>query len=325
MNGSLIFRSTAGCGEASLFCGPGVSKRIGVLKLLLLIFLLGIGGGIHAGEGEPERLEAEGVEYAGVWIARGEARAFVALSPWPRVLRYLPRPGAEPMLKAGRSPFGTGIRTWFMEDGEQNPHAFRPSNRPAELLERGPSEVYIRSRWTGLPGYETAVMMQVELLEEGALRIRHGVQNLAPRRRNLAPWSITVFPVGGVIEMDFDRPEVRAFSLFGDTQIEDLGEVLEAKGLRIDTAAAQKDDRSLKFGMLAKSGEIRHLVNGQSWISRVPFSDAGSYPDGGSNLTAFVTARNSEDGSWAEIEHVGAARWLEPRESVWLEETVTRP
>jgi hypothetical protein len=321
MKDSLICR----CAAVREGIHPVFRKQVGVRKVLLLIFLLGFGGGPRAGEVDAEQWEAGGIEYTGVWIARGDARAFVAVSPWPRVLRYLPRPCAEPMLNAGRSPFDTGIRTWFMEDGQQNPHAFRPASRPAEFLERGPSEVCIRSRWTGLPGYETAVILRAEILEDGSLRIRHGVQNLAPRIRNLAPWSITSFPVGGVIEMDFDRPEARTFALFGDTGIEDLARVLEPNRLRIDTAAVQRDDRALKFGVLAKSGEIRHHVNGQSWISRAPFSETGVYPDGGSNLTAFLGARNSEGGSWAEIEQVGVTRPLEPRESVWLEETITRP
>jgi hypothetical protein len=311
------------------------------------MLVLGASGGLYAGEGdgegerleaegerleaegerleaEGERLEAAGIEHRGVWMVKGEARAFVAVSPWPRVLRYLPHPGVEPMLKLGTRPHDTGIRTWFMEDDQQTTHSYRPAGQPADILERGEASVYLRSRWTGKPGFETAVMMRVELLADGSLRIRHGVQNMAPQRRNLAVWSITAFPVGGVIEMEFARPKVRTLALFSDTTLADLAVVLEEDRLRIDTAAVQADDRAVKFGVLGKSGEISHKVNGQIWTSHVPFSDIGPYPDGGSNLTAFVSSRKPGDGAWAEIEQVGVARWLEHGESVWLEETITR-
>jgi len=270
-----------------------------------------------------EKLEAAGIEHRGVWIFKGEALAFVAVFPWPRVLNYLPRPEAEPMLKVGTRSHDTGIRTWFLEDDQETRHAYQPAAKPADILERGDSNVYIRSRWTGEPGYETAVSMRVELLEDGGLRIRHGVQNLASRRRNLAAWSITAFPVGGVIDMEFERPTVRTFALFAKTTIEDLAMVLMEDRLRIDTAAIQAEDRALKFGVLGKSGKISHRLNSQTWISHVPFSNAGPYPDGGSNLTAYISSRLPDDGAWAEIEQVGQARSLEQGETVWLEETVT--
>lgn len=103
-----------------------------------------------------------------------------------------------------------------------------------------------------------------------------------------------------------------------------IGVRLEEDRLRIDTAVVQAEDRAVKFGVLGKSGEIRHKVHGQTWTSHVPFSDIGPYPDGGSNLTAFVSSQKPGDGAWAEIEQVGVARWLEPWESVWLEESVRR-
>lgn len=302
---------------------PSTGSNLGIALLAALLGWSTAATPVRAADFEMETLEGAGIEHRGVWLVNAEARAFVALEPWPRLLRYLPRPGAEPMLKLGERPHDTGIRTWFMEDDQQTRHAYRPAAQPAAIIERSDRSILIRSRWTAEAGYETAVMMRIELLDDGRLRIRHGVQNLADRPRRLAPWSITAFPVGGVIDMVFHRPQVRTVALFGDTTPDDLAKAMREDRLRIETEIMQTPDRALKFGILGKSGEISYRDQAETWSSSVPYSEVGQYPDGGANLTAFISNRRP-DGGWSEIEQVGVEQLLGPFESAWLEETISR-
>jgi hypothetical protein len=287
------------------------------LSQIFLTVLLCQSGRIEASES----LTGGSVVHTGHWLRQGNASVFVALHPRPRVLRYLPDGTHSPLLLLGEQGHTTGIRTWFFEDGAQTPDSPRPSNQPAVLIEQTATSLLLRSIWDQIPGKETAIWMRVELLPDDSLRIHHGVENLAEQQRRLAAWSISAFPPNGCITIPFDNANHRPITLFKETGVSALEKTLRPECLHINVAEIMTG-HPLKFGVRASAGTISYETSTSRWFSTVPFIQGGDYPEGGANLTAFISSNRPP--AWCEIEQVGPTKTLSSGQTTWLIETIVR-
>ncbi len=133
----------------------------------------------------------------------------------------------------------------------------------------------------------------------------------------LAPWTITQVPLGGVaILPQSDRSEgsapSRSLALFPYASISDPRLELHDDAILVHGCA---DANAFKIGNYNPFGWIAYLLEKALFIKRFPVHDFRVLPDMGSNVEVYVRDR------YLELETLGRLAWLKPGESVTFEET----
>lgn len=269
---------------------------------------------------EPETFQdTEGNLYEGYYLHHGNARAFVSVKPWVRVLCYWPDPKTPSPLSTKSYPQASGLRTQFFEDGRQMAYAGNVAAKPGTLVEHSSASVEIRIEWSDESGCETATTLKVSFASDGSLIVLHGVTNLADRKRVLAPWSVSCFPQKGAVYIPFESPQLRTITFYSSRFPAFLnGAITErAFALELDRFNPEK---FYKIGVRSRRGWYAFLLDGAAWVSFSPFSSLGIYPDGGANLACFLSPVTINRPLWVELEQVGGSQMLGKGETVWLQE-----
>lgn len=290
-------------------------------------------------EGGPGGALASHGGYEGVWLRGERVEAFVAVSPRVRVMVLRPReavpggpgvPGAGVLLRQGEA-VEVGIRSAFMEPG-QVPASYEPANQAGEVVARGPGRVEVATGPGAASGL--ALVMRVEVVEEAValpgvrgglpgagVRVTHRFVNHGGAARELAAWSIVSLPRAGfaVVPFGVEPRQVRRLVLPWWARLPQPGLRAGFNAGAFDFEAAVNGG-AFKFGAITDAGWVAAIRGRGGIVSLVPRQPGAAYPEGGANVTVFVSG--DPDHPWAEIEQVGPLRRVEPGGSIELTETL---
>ena len=133
----------------------------------------------------------------------------------------------------------------------------------------------------------------------------------------LAPWTITQVPLGGVAILPQSgisegSAPTRSIAIFPYASITDPRLELHDDVILVHGSA---DPRPFKLGSYNPFGWAAYLLEKALFIKRFPVSDFRALPDMGSNLEVYVRDQ------YLELETLGELTWVYPGESVTFEET----
>lgn len=175
-------------------------------------------------------------------------------------------------------------------------------------------------RLTGAAEAPTSLVRSMTLRldpERAGLEVRHDLRNVGDRTLELAPWSITQLPLGGIVLMP-QRPAVaghhvhpnRMLVLWPYTSWEDPRFRARDGMLTVDALAGP----GLKLGYFNDAGWIGYVRDGTSLVLGFKPLAGQPHPDLGCNVEVYVGGR------YLELELLGPLRALEPGATVTLVE-----
>lgn len=153
--------------------------------------------------------------------------------------------------------------------------------------------------------------------EDGMLRVDHAIENLGDSTLEIAPWSITQFPLGGLALLPLGgttspgnlqasgRLVTWPYTSLIDPRLRwrDAGVTIEAR-----------QGPALKMGSGPSPRHLGYLREGWLFTKQIPRAQPGEYPDHGAVGQVFTGE------SFCELESVGPLTLLEPGRSVWHRE-----
>lgn len=153
--------------------------------------------------------------------------------------------------------------------------------------------------------------------DTGGLRVDHAIENQGHAILEIAPWSITQFPLGGLALLPLggtaspgnlqgsSRLVTWPYTSLTDTRLgwRDAG---------VAVAAAQGP--SLKIGSGPSPGRLGYLREGWLFMKEIPDAQPGEYADHGAVGQVFTGE------SFCELESLGPITVLEPGQSAWHRE-----
>ncbi len=255
----------------------------------------------------------------GQWIRNHVAEALISGRPYPRLTAFRRLGGESPFRVSTRDPF-CGVRTWFME-----PVGLATTHLPA-LQQATVERIDARTlRLVADPEPETKLQVLWEVALDAELpriHLRHGLRNVADRKRRLAAWAIMVFPHAGVGVTPWasGKDTIRSYLLFPGVDPTEPSLRLDAAGVGVDFRVFAKGSHA-KIGTNADSGWVAYLWQGQALKSCVPWVEGAEYPEGGGSVTFYQTGRRLDQG-FCEVEHVGPLTDVNPGDILWLEQTI---
>jgi hypothetical protein len=133
----------------------------------------------------------------------------------------------------------------------------------------------------------------------------------------LAPWTITQLPLGGVAILPQSTPTAgsapkRSLALWPYASLTDPRLEMHDDLILVHGSADQK---YFKAGSYNPFGWAAYMLDKVLFIKRFPVSDFRKLPDMGSNVETFVWD------AYLELETLGELTWLTPGESVTFEES----
>lgn len=153
-------------------------------------------------------------------------------------------------------------------------------------------------------------------LDRNRVRLQHRLTWHGKEPLELAPWAITQLRLGGMAILTLSRSGGLApnrnlvlwpYSQLKDDRLELHDDLILLHG----RASAQ----ALKIGNYNSEGWLACLWDHALFVKRFSVAAGGRYPDMGCNVEAYVKD------SCLELETLGPLTWLQPKESISLEET----
>ena len=154
-------------------------------------------------------------------------------------------------------------------------------------------------------------------LDENRVLLTHQLIWHGQEPIELAPWTITQVPLGGVgilpqSSVREGSTPTRNLAIFPYATITDARLELYDDLILIRGSAGRE---ALKIGSYNPFGWVAYMLEEALFIKRFPISDFRMLPDMGSNVEVYVRD------SYLELETLGKLTWLNPGESVTFEET----
>jgi hypothetical protein len=154
-------------------------------------------------------------------------------------------------------------------------------------------------------------------LDENRVLLTHRITWHGSEPIELAPWTITQLPLGGVAilpqsGLTAGSMPTRSFALWPYATINDPRLELHDDLVLVHGSA---DQRYFKGGSYNPFGWAAYMLDKALFIKRFPVSDFRALPDMGSNVEAFVWD------AYLELETLGGLALLKPGASVTFEET----
>ena len=154
-------------------------------------------------------------------------------------------------------------------------------------------------------------------LDEHRVLLTHQITWHGQEPIELAPWTITQLPLGGVAilpqsTLTAGSAPTRSLALWPYASITDPRLELHDDLILVHGLADQK---YFKAGSYNPFGWAAYMLGKVLFIKRFPVSDFRKLPDMGSNVETFVWD------AYLELETLGELTWLTPGESVTFEET----
>ena len=154
-------------------------------------------------------------------------------------------------------------------------------------------------------------------LDESRVLLTHQLLWHGQQPIELAPWTITQVPLGGVAVLpqayirEGSAPS-RSLAVFPYASINDPRLELDDDVVLVHGCA---DPKAFKIGNYNPFGWIAYLLEKALFIKSFPVHDFRVLPDMGSNVEVYVRDR------YLELETLGKLTWLKPGEAVTFEET----
>jgi hypothetical protein len=162
--------------------------------------------------------------------------------------------------------------------------------------------------------------LQIEIsfcLDENRVLLTHQITWHGQEPIELAPWTITQLPLGGVAilpqsDITAGSMPTRSLAVWPYASIADPRLELHDDLILVYGSADQK---YFKAGSYNPFGWAAYLLDKVLFVKRFPVSDFRTLPDMGSNVETFVWD------AYLELETLGKLTWLKRSESVVFEET----
>lgn len=153
-------------------------------------------------------------------------------------------------------------------------------------------------------------------LDENRVLVTHQLIWHGQKPIELAPWTITQVPLGGVAilpqsDVHEGSAPTRSLAIFPYASISDPRLELHDDVVLVHGCA---DPMAFKIGTYNPFGWIGYLLEKALFIKRFPINDFRMLPDMGSNVEVYVRDR------YLELEALGKLTWLNPGESTTFEE-----
>ena len=257
--------------------------------------------------------------FTGFWLENDRAEAFAIATPYPRILAFRLKGGANP-LHVNHDYEYIGIRSWFLEP-TQIPESGLPALQPARAEKTG--ERFLRL--TAAPDDSSGLQLIMEIAldaDRPVLRIRHGFKNMRDAKRRIACWALNVIrPDAGVGVTPWRQGERRSLLFWSDTDPNELGIHLGPRALALDYRIEPKN-RWQKVGTNGNAGWIAFVWNKTALKSTVAHVQNAEYPEDGATVTMFNSTAEVFDGKprLGEIENVGPLSELLPGNTLWMEQ-----
>jgi hypothetical protein len=171
-----------------------------------------------------------------------------------------------------------------------------------------------------LRGHVDASGLQKEIafcLDENRVLLTHRITWHGPEPIELAPWTITQLPLGGVAILPQSSSHAgsmptRSLALFPYASIADPRLELHDDLILVHGSASPK---VFKAGSYNPFGWAAYMLENVLFVKRFPVSDFRTLPDMGSNVEAYVWD------AYLELETLGKLTLLDPGEAVAFDET----
>lgn len=186
-----------------------------------------------------------------------------------------------------------------------------PEDNVAVIEEKG--RVTLRNR-VDASGLQKEISFS---LDENRIRVMHQLIWQGERPIELAPWTITQVPLGGVAVLpqmgicEGSSP-TRNLAIFPYASIHDPRLELHDDLVLVHGCA---DPKAFKIGSYNPFGWAAYMLKKALFLKYFPVNDFRMLPDMGSNLEVYVRD------AYLELETLGKLTWLNPGEAVTFEET----
>jgi hypothetical protein len=227
--------------------------------------------------------------------------------------------GTAPSLGV-ETPYGTfngigGHRLWHSP--ESFPRTYIPDNSGL-VVEKAPGKVSLIGPVEEMTGMQKTIT--IELPEHGSqMTLRHVLQNLSAWTVEMAPWAITMLPMGGVAILP-DQPagapqtgllpdrhwSLWPYSNLQDPRFEPYSDYILLHAKPAETA--------FKIGYANKTGWVAYYFQGTLLVKRFDPLITYLHPDFGCNAESYVKTE------FLELETLGPLARIEPGESVQFTE-----
>lgn len=154
-------------------------------------------------------------------------------------------------------------------------------------------------------------------LDENCVLLAHQITWHGREPIELAPWTITQLPLGGVAilpqsSITEGSSPTRSLAIFPYATVSDTRLELHDDLVLVHGSAGEK---VFKVGSYNSLGWAAYMLEKALFIKRFPVGDFRMLPDMGSNVEVYVHDR------YLELETLGELTWLNPGGSVTFEET----
>lgn len=208
--------------------------------------------------------------------------------------------------KSAGYKFYGGHRLWHSPEDENR--TYQPDNEPCEVevLPLGIKASHYEKE------NKIKKTMQIEMKENGKVRIIHTIENLSNFEYHLAVWPITQMKKGGIAVIPQDDRKTgllpnRAVSFW---DYSNMGDVRVKYGKTHIAIIQNPEIKSpFKIGTFNREGFLYYFVDGDLFVKEFDV-DEGEFPDFGCNSEVYV------NGDFLELESLSPVNEIEPKTSV---------
>lgn len=210
--------------------------------------------------------------------------------------------------KGGWHIYG-GHRLWVAP--ESFPETYYPDNRKVdyEIIDNG----FVLKQE---PQIENGIQnkIKIEMSKEGIVDVSHYITNISKKVKELAPWSLSVMAVGGLMVIPVNKRNSGLLhnmniSVWHYTDLND--DRLDFGTDYIKIKSTKETSRNFKLGVSVESGYVLYFNNNNMFVKRFEeFKDKNKYPDNNVNFEAYTC------NSYTEIETLGKLIKLKPDDTV---------
>lgn len=217
-------------------------------------------------------------------------------------------PEAVVQTDLGRYKFRGGHRLWHAP--ERMPQSYLPDDDPVDVMETKEG-LQLSQRVEEQTGIQKKLIIRLDA-DRATLTLNHILTNLGAAPIDLAPWAITMFPLGGMALLPvsaggngdlqpYQHLVIWPYSRLSDPRLQFVESWLVVQG---------RAGNRCKFGFANRAGWMAYWQPGTIFIKQADFYPDRAYPDLNSSSECFVNEQ------FLELETLGPLEKLWPGESV---------
>ena len=288
-------------------------RRKSALWVTLIPFTL---GPVCLGETKVEKVEYKGWKN-NLKISNGTVELIVTLDVGPRIIRY-GFVGGENALKEYTEQLGkSGEKDWQIRGGhrlwhapEAQPRTYFPDNDPVEFKELPGAGVRLIPPPESIYGVQKEIDIRLDATGSKVTLV-HRLKNISSWPIDLAVWSLTVTPQGGIEIIPLPKKVPHGESLLPNQLLvlwsyTDMKDPRISLGTKYITVRQDSNGHATKIGLRHTEGWVGYLRSGLLFVKRFDRQPGQHYPDLGCNFETFT----NED--MLEVESLGQMTKFEP-------------